>query len=151
MDNIKEWTYLPIPNLLTKASCKKDWNRISAESSLMSPRRPNRLRDWAELNFLAFLRGGIPLHYTFSSRMKVQFYNRQSVLRRVVCLVGWCLFVWFLFFWGGSFLCFFGWWWWHFPHMKIVGEGLMTHPPPRLFSFQWRLDHMHQFHSFSQR
>ena len=45
MDNIKEWTYLPLPELLTMASCRKDWKRISAESSLKSPRRPNRSRD----------------------------------------------------------------------------------------------------------
>ena len=37
MDNIKEWTSLPMPKLLTRASCKKDRKRISAESSLMFP------------------------------------------------------------------------------------------------------------------
>ena len=41
-DNTKEWTSLPMPELLTRTSCKKDWMRISAESSLMSPRRPYR-------------------------------------------------------------------------------------------------------------
>ena len=45
MDNIKEWTSLPIPELLRRASGRKDWKRISAESSLMSPRRPNRSKD----------------------------------------------------------------------------------------------------------
>ena len=50
MANIKEWTSLPMPDLLTTASCRKDWNRISAELSLMSPWRPNRSRDWTELN-----------------------------------------------------------------------------------------------------
>ena len=44
MDNIKEWTALPTPELLTMASCREGWKRLS-ESSLMSPRRPNRLRD----------------------------------------------------------------------------------------------------------
>ena len=34
MDNIEEWTSLPKPELLTRASCRKDWKRISAESSL---------------------------------------------------------------------------------------------------------------------
>ena len=33
MDNIKEWTSLPVPELLTRASCRKDWKRISAKSS----------------------------------------------------------------------------------------------------------------------
>ena len=37
VDNIKEWASLPMPELLTRASCKKDWKRISAESSLMPP------------------------------------------------------------------------------------------------------------------
>ena len=50
MDNIKEWTSLPMPELLTRASRRKDWKIISAESSLMSPWRPNRSRDWTELN-----------------------------------------------------------------------------------------------------
>ena len=51
MDNIKEWTFLSMPKLLTKASCRKEWKRISAESSLMSSRRPDRWRDWTELNW----------------------------------------------------------------------------------------------------
>ena len=37
MDNIKEWTSLPMPELLTMASCRKDWKIISAEPSVMSP------------------------------------------------------------------------------------------------------------------
>ena len=37
MDNIKEWSSLPMPELLTQASRRKDWKRISAESSLMFP------------------------------------------------------------------------------------------------------------------
>ena len=36
-DNIKAQTSLPMPELLTMASCKKDWKRISAESPLMPP------------------------------------------------------------------------------------------------------------------
>ena len=55
MDNIKEWTSLPMPELLTKPSCIKDWKRISAESSLMSPRQPNRSRDRTELKIGATL------------------------------------------------------------------------------------------------
>ena len=31
--------------LLSKTSCRKDYKRISSESSLLSPRRPNRSRD----------------------------------------------------------------------------------------------------------
>ena len=28
MDNVKEWTFLPMLELLTMASCRKDWKRI---------------------------------------------------------------------------------------------------------------------------
>ena len=45
MDVIKEWTFLPKLELLTRASCRKCWKRISAESSLLSLRRPNPSRD----------------------------------------------------------------------------------------------------------
>ena len=37
MANIKEQTSLPMPELLTMASCRKDWKSISPESSLRSP------------------------------------------------------------------------------------------------------------------
>ena len=45
------WTSLPILDLLTRALCRKHWKRISAESPLMSPRRPNWSRDWNELKY----------------------------------------------------------------------------------------------------
>ena len=45
MDNVKEWTSLPVPELLTGAYCIKDWKRISADSCLMSLRRHNQSRD----------------------------------------------------------------------------------------------------------
>ena len=53
-DNIKEWTSLPMPELVTMASGRNDWKMNSAESFedesfLMcpppSPRQPNRSRD----------------------------------------------------------------------------------------------------------
>ena len=40
MDNIKEWTSLPIPELISRACCRKDRKRISTGSSLMSPALP---------------------------------------------------------------------------------------------------------------
>ena len=58
MENIKEWTLLPMPELLTRASCRKDLKGISAESSLMSPRRHNWSRDWTELDCACALLGG---------------------------------------------------------------------------------------------
>ena len=63
MDNIKEWTYLPVPELLTRASCRKDWNRNSAESSscppdarigqeteLIEPKDTNYLDEWPNMS-----------------------------------------------------------------------------------------------------
>ena len=41
MDNMKEWTSLPMPELLTRASCRKDWKRISVESSPFSSDDPS--------------------------------------------------------------------------------------------------------------
>ena len=49
MDNVKELTSLPMPELLTRASCRKDWKRISAESSLMTPSDP--IGQGTELNW----------------------------------------------------------------------------------------------------
>ena len=40
MGNSKEWIYLPMPELLTRAPCGIDWKSISAESSLMPPGDP---------------------------------------------------------------------------------------------------------------
>ena len=50
MDNIKEWTSLPMPEVFTMASCGKHWKRIFAESSVMSPWQPSQSRDWNELS-----------------------------------------------------------------------------------------------------
>ena len=44
MVNVKEWTSLSMPELLTMASCRKDWNRMSAESSIMFPRGFNQIK-----------------------------------------------------------------------------------------------------------
>ena len=35
-----------------RATCRKDWKRVSAESSLMSPQWPSWSRDWTEMNYL---------------------------------------------------------------------------------------------------
>ena len=37
MDDIKEWTSLPTPELLKTATCRKDWKRIFAESFPYTP------------------------------------------------------------------------------------------------------------------
>ena len=58
MDNINERTSLPMPELHTRASCRKDWNRVSAESSLMSSLRTSRSRDCAELTLSTQLTNG---------------------------------------------------------------------------------------------
>ena len=48
MANITAWT---LPILLTTASCRKNWKRISDESPLMSPSNPIGSKDWTELNW----------------------------------------------------------------------------------------------------
>ena len=56
MDNIKEWTYMPAPELLTWVACRKDWKRTSAELSLVSLWQPSWPRGWFDLeNFLSVL------------------------------------------------------------------------------------------------
>ena len=51
MDNIKEWSiFLPTPELLARASCRKDWKRISAESSVMSPPTTQSVKGGIKLN-----------------------------------------------------------------------------------------------------
>ena len=37
LDNIKEWASLPITELLTMSFCRKEWKRISTESSVTYP------------------------------------------------------------------------------------------------------------------
>ena len=48
-DNIKGWTSLTMVELLTRASCRKVWNRTSAELSLMSTGWPNRSTNYIYL------------------------------------------------------------------------------------------------------
>ena len=58
IDNNKEWTSLPMPELLTRASCRKDWRGISAELSLMpppSPWQPQTTPLVKKLNWLSLL------------------------------------------------------------------------------------------------
>ena len=45
IDSIKEWTSVPLPELLAVASCRKDWKRISAEMSVISSQKPKRSKD----------------------------------------------------------------------------------------------------------
>ena len=40
-DNVKEWTSLPMDELLTTAHNRPEWRRTAVSSSLMSPRRPD--------------------------------------------------------------------------------------------------------------
>ena len=45
MEDVKNWTNLDMPQLLTQAMDRSRWRRLSVSSSLMSPLRPSRLRD----------------------------------------------------------------------------------------------------------
>ena len=51
MDNTKERTSPPVPELLTVAPRRQEWKRISVKLSFMSARRPNRSKNWTELNW----------------------------------------------------------------------------------------------------
>ena len=44
-DNIREWTELEMPELLTKTADRPAWRRMSASSALKSPRRQKMSRD----------------------------------------------------------------------------------------------------------
>ena len=42
IDNIREWTSQSMPELFTKASCRKDWNRISVNRPSCPPPPPTQ-------------------------------------------------------------------------------------------------------------
>ena len=53
MDDIKEWTSLPMPNLLTRAFCRKDWKRSLLNRTSCPPDDPigqGTELNWTELN-----------------------------------------------------------------------------------------------------
>ena len=85
IDNIKKRTFLPMSELLTRVSCRKNWKTIFAESSLMSPRRPNRSWDWAELNWTNTVANRMIPHYDgqsvscFGVSLNVGSKSRDSV------------------------------------------------------------------------
>ena len=58
MDNVRQWTSLPMPELLTRAFYRKHWKRVNlcwtVPHVLPPPRLPNRSKavlNWTELNF----------------------------------------------------------------------------------------------------
>ena len=50
-DYMEKWMSLPIPELLTMASLRKDCKRSFPESFLMRPQRPSTLNDFVDLNW----------------------------------------------------------------------------------------------------
>ena len=54
MDNIKEWTFLPMPEL-TRAFCRKDWRGSLLIHPSCSPAWLSWSRDWNELNWINLL------------------------------------------------------------------------------------------------
>ena len=90
MDNIKERTSLPMPKLLTKASCRKDWKKISAESSLVPPPPPPQLvkgLNWTELNDQAKV--GLKEGWSWQRvylpvSMKENFLQRSGLQKEVI-------------------------------------------------------------------
>ena len=71
MDNIKEWTWLPMPELLTRASCRNDWKRISAESSLMS----RLIGQGNELNWTEH-----PVNQKATARRNTVYQSQESLI-----------------------------------------------------------------------
>ena len=115
MDNNKAWTSLPMPELLTAASYRKDWKRISAGPSVMSTQWCNQSRVWTLLNWLAlqtwqklyfviFLASikviavkncmMVVLKCFFFITLRVRLIRLQTVAKfKVVCFLVKCLFV----------------------------------------------------------
>ena len=86
-DNIKEWTFLPMPKLLTIASCRKDGKRFSAESPLCTPDDPIGQEielNWTYKNYTKPADGNIYVKfYTFGSAGVFWFPNKGG---RIVCV-----------------------------------------------------------------
>ena len=78
MDNVKDWTSLSMPELLTMASHRKDWKRISTDPPC-PPHQCNRSRDRTEhlSSGWPFIRSSTLLE---SSRLKHKFNSRISPL-----------------------------------------------------------------------
>ena len=49
LDNIKEWTRMDTPTLISKAEYRASWSRLAHSASLMSPLRPQRSGEWGEV------------------------------------------------------------------------------------------------------
>ena len=58
--------------LLTKASCRKEWKRISAKSSVMSPQRSSQSRDWTDWTELGQFWPNLDSHRPFVIAVKAQ-------------------------------------------------------------------------------
>ena len=84
IEHIKEWTSPPMPELFTRAFCRKDLKMISAESSIMFPRRPSQSRDWTELNWSVDCR-----LYKFHMSREVRALI-ERVFRQEARIEGWC-------------------------------------------------------------
>ena len=97
MDNVKEWTSLPIRELLTTASRRKDRKGIPAESSVMSLRRTNRSRDWTEIFCSDFVQ-----EQTVSLDRGCSVDYREICSGEFVCLLA-CLLLLFFYFVSNNF------------------------------------------------
>ena len=100
MDNTKEWTSLPMPELLMMASHRKDWRRISAELCLILP-HPHPLHTFQQpiqsSNWTVGQGHTIPLqcifsqlnmiHYTLSTNLDWVTYLQHRLRQRDHCWV----------------------------------------------------------------
>ena len=71
VDNLKEWTSLPMPELLTRASYRKDWvDNLKEWTSLPMPElltRASYRKDWKGISAELFLNPPTPVPPTTQS------------------------------------------------------------------------------------
>ena len=111
MDNIRKWTSMPLVKLFTMASCRKDWKKISAESSHMFPNDPvgqGTELNWAcwiclgrsafdDLRLLSIIFGGLlvsPLWVPFETAVLVVWGWRWGVGNSTSCQQHWVISGW---------------------------------------------------------
>ena len=79
MDNIKEWTSLPVSGLFTRAFCRKDWKRISAPHSPPPPPTDHPNGQETELNWTDFGRQTLSCPHFSCQYWHTSFYTYKTI------------------------------------------------------------------------
>ena len=87
MDNTKGWTSLPMPELLKRVSRIKDQNRISAESSFISPTPPPTTQSVAGINWTGSYFTDLLLCTDPASKVGESEREKQAIPHRRIALV----------------------------------------------------------------